>query len=187
MMKDKYRVLIRSTWAVLIAYCLIKVLFGTCFDLVSESENFIAISTYIDNHLILKKITACCATLLSGYFVICAMLKQKYLKWYQLLIFVPLTIIKSISQWDIKLPGYILDIVILIILPMVTYKGITKERILRPILGSVLFISFQVLSMFLSSIALFKIDTLTTLTAILYNLEIYFMIALYYLYSTKEV
>ena len=185
-MKDKYKILIRSTWAVLIFYCIIKVLFGVCFDLMSESKNFIMITEYIDNHLWLKKIVACVTTLISGYFIICAITKQKYLKWYHLIVFVPLTIIKSISQWDIKIFGYIIDLVLLIGFPMIISKGFKlKARILRPIIGYLLVPAFQLLSMFLSSIALFKINDLSTLVALLYNLEFYFLVFLYYLYETK--
>jgi hypothetical protein len=43
-----------------------------------------------------------------------------------------------------------------------------------------------VFSMFLSSISVKDINSLNTLTALLYNLEFYFLIILYYLYETKE-
>ena len=185
-MKDKYKVLIISCWAVLIVYCLIKVLGGNYFELMSSSDNFIAISSYIDNHIWLKRTIACINTIITGYLVLCAVIKEKYLKWYYTIIFVVLSIIKSLIQWDYKFIGYIIDIIGMIIFPiLINNKMRWFSRITRPIAGSALMLSFQFLSMFLANIALFKFNALGTLEALLYSLEIYFCIILYYLYANN--
>ena len=182
MMKDKYKVLINSVWIVLISYCIIKVFFGTCFELIASSENFIKLCSFIDDHTLLKRIIACINTILTGYFILCAVLKQKYLTKKQLLVFIPLTILKSFMQFRFKIFGYVFELFILIIYPMIISK-----KILRPIIGYLLIPLFQILSMFLSNIALFEFTAINTLTALLYSMEIYFCIILYYLYSIKKV
>lgn len=195
MMKDKYKVLINSVWIVLISYCIIKVFFGTCFELMTSSKNFLELTLFIDNHILLKRTIACINTLITGYFILCAVLKQKYLTKKQLLVFIPLTIIKSFMQFNFKIFGYILELFILIIYPMIIGKKseliIFKKikingRIFKPIIGYLLLFIFQLLSMFLSEIALLKFTAINTLTALLYSLEIYFCTILYYLYSNKK-
>lgn len=190
MMKDKYKVLIISCWATLIFYAIIKLFGGDCFELMTTSNNFIKVTTYIDQHVWLKKTVACVPTILLGYFTLCAILKEKYLKWYYTLIFILLAIIKSLVQWDFKIIGYLLDIICLIIFPiLINTKMKWSSRVLRPIFGNMFILLFQVLSMFLSNIALFKFNATGTLEALLYSLEIYFCVILYYLYanSRKEV
>lgn len=186
MMKDKYKTLIYSSWAVLIFYCLVKVIFGTDFSLSSSSENFVMISKYIDDHFYLKVILSCITTLISGYFILCAMTKQKKLLLKDFILYALLTIVKCVSQWYFNWLGVLLDFVILIGLPiLINYRNNIKKKIARPIIGYCLVAIFQLFSIFLSNISYIEIDTLGTLEALLYNLEFYFLVFLYYLYALK--
>ena len=70
---------------------------------------------------------------------------------------------------------------------LIIFKKIKiNGRVFRPIIGYLLLFIFQLLSMFLSEIALLKFTAINTLTALLYSLEIYFCTILYYLYSNKK-
>ena len=186
-MKNKYGVLIWSVWAVLISYCIIKVFGGNYFELVTTSNSFIAVCNFIDEHIAFRKILFAILSALSGYFVISSIMKKKLLNWWMSLLFVALMLTKSILQWDFKILGYILDFVIVIFLPMIFMKDHKlKSRILRPIIGYGLIFIFQILSMFIANLALFKFTALNSLSQLLYSLEYYFCIALYYLYSNKK-
>ena len=188
MMKDKYKTLIYSSWAVLIFYCVVKVIFGTDFSLSSSSENFVTICTYIDNHIAIKIALSCVVTLIQGFLLICAITKQKYIKLSNFIIVIILIIIKCISQWYFNWLGVILELVILILIPIIINnknKVQIKNNVLRVILGNGLLILFQMFSMFLSAISYIDIDSLSTLEALIYNLELYFLVFLYYLYATK--
>lgn len=187
MMNNKYKVLICSVWAVLITYCIIKVFGGNYFELTTNSKIFIAVSNFIENNLIIKRMFVAIVSSISGYFIVCSIMKEKYLNWWQSLIFISLLLFKSLIQWKVKLLGWIIDLIILIVLPII----LTKQRnvgtkILRPIIGSLLILAFQILSMFITNFALFKFNALHTLDALLYSLEYYFCIALYYLYSNHR-
>ena len=186
MMKDKYKTLIYSSWAVLIFYCLVKVIFGTDFSLSSSSENFVTISKYIDDHFYLKVMLSCITTLISGYFILCAMTKQKKLLLKDFILYTLLTIVKCVSQWYFNWLGVLLDFVILIGLPiLINYRNNIKNKVKYVVIGCVLVLLFQVFAIFLTSISYIDIDTLTTLEALLYNLEFYFLVFLYYLYALK--
>lgn len=186
-MKDKYRILIITCWTLLIVYSIIKIFGGNYFELMSSSDNFISFSAYVDSNIWLKRTIACINTIITGYFVLCAVLRQKCLKWYHTLIFVAISVTKSLLQWGYQVVGYILDIVGMIIFPIIiNTKDKWLERISRPIIGSILLILFQILSMFLANIALFKFNAVGTLEALLYSLEVYFCIMLYYFYSNNR-
>lgn len=188
MKSNPYKLMINSCWAILIIYSIIKVLGGNWFELMCSSETFIAISSYIDNHILLKKIVACINSLFTGYFVLCAILKQKHLKVYHILVFIPLLIFKSFIQWDYNIIGLILDIVIIILLPIIMLRNEKIiVRIFRPIVGYILIFLFQLFSMFLADIALFTFNNTGTLENLLYSLEYFFCIILYYLYTIKKI
>lgn len=174
-MKDKYKTLICCCWGVLIFYSIIKLISGKSFEIVCENERFIYICNLIDNSW-LRYIVSGIIYSISSFLIYLSMTLRKFKKDFWLLfILFPISFIKDKLYWL----GLILDFITLILLPLIVCKFNNWKRVL---LGVVLVISFQVISLFIRNLGIYYNNDSLTISIIL-SIDYYIMIVLYYLYS----
>jgi hypothetical protein len=180
---NKYGMLIIVSWAVLIICWLIKLFGGNWFELGTENIKFINFCNFVDNTKWLKIILACLIYLFTTYPVLCCILNKKYLNTKLLIIFMPLMIIKSITGWYILWIAYIIDLFIIVILPLIICKFKNWRRV---VLGNVLVLSFQLLTMAIRNIGVGLNSNNTFIEQALIQVDYYIMIMLFYLYNFRR-
>lgn len=181
-MKDKYKTLIISCWVVLLCCFVVKLLGGNFFKIVCENEKFIKFCNFIDGN-ILKYVISFILYFISTYIYFLAIIKNKVSKQKHIII-----IISLILWWVIKLLLnnaqsiiFVLDILYMIFIPII----INKKIWLFSIISFFLNLAFQLISLLTKNIGIKFVDE-TMFMAIIFNIDYYIMIVLFYLYRTKE-
>lgn len=178
---DTYGMLIFVSWIVLIACLIIKIFGGNWFELGTENSKFIEFCTYVDETMWLKMTLACIISLISGYISLCVMLNEKRLSLKNVLIFIPLMIIKSIISWYSSIISFVLDIFIMLGLTTIRNKSFK-----RSILCFVIITLFQLITLFFRNISgNFTLENSFLIQA-LYQIDYYLMLLLFYLYNFKR-
>ena len=172
--KQKYETLIISCWVVLIACFLIKIFGGNWFEIICENQNFINICEWLDRSWV-KYIVATLVYAPSSYLIYLCLTKQKLLDdWWILLILIPAPLLKD----KIAILGWVIDILVLILLPLI--KGKFKNW-LYLLIGIGLTFAFQLVSLLTKNITI-NLTNEPSLIALIMQVDYYIMIILYYLY-----
>ena len=175
--KNIYKVLIESCWILLIFCFALKLLFGNLFAISGESQNFIAFCEWLDTHW-LKYIIATIVYVPSSYLVYCCLTKQKLGKDLWMIVFLlPMAFIKE----RIAIIGIILEFIYVLGIPLIKSKFKDFKWIL---LGIGMTFVFQIVSLITKNIGLY-IDNSSMLVGLIYQIDYYIMIVLYYLYIMK--
>ena len=178
---DKYGMLIVVSWVVLIFCLIVKLFGGNWFELGVENEKFVAFCNYVDNTMWLKMALACLIYLFTNYFILCILINRKKLDKKIVALFLPLMITKSLISWYVLWVSYVLDVLILVILPLIIGK---KWK--RVIFGNLLVMGFQLLTLAIRNISGdFTLNNIF-LVQVLYQIDYYLMIILFYLYTFKK-
>lgn len=181
MPKNQFGLLIKVSWVVLIICFIIKLCGGNWFEFKSENNNFINFCNFVENHNWLKMSIACIIYLISNYFIICILIDKNKLSVKQLLIWFPLMIFKSIISWYIVWLSFVLELIILVILPIIIGK---KWK--RVLIGNLLILSFQIINIIFRNISFYFNVSNTIIENYLSQIDYYIMIILYYLYTFKN-
>lgn len=178
-----YGMLITVSWVVLIACLIIKLFGGNWFALGSDNSRFNNFCNFVENTQWLKMILACIIAIITTYPVYCVMLKEKYLSKKHFLILVPLIIIKSIISWYSAITSFIIDMLIIFVIPIFITKNWK-----RPLICGIIVMVFQLLMIAIRSLT-FNFFGNTFVEQFLYQIDYYLMIWLFYLYTfnTKKV
>lgn len=177
MMKNKYRVLITSCWALLAICCIIKLFGANIFIAGVEEGNFKLACEFINNNESLKFIISVIINTVSCSIYYMAVLKDKKPKIKWLIPLIIYNVLKQIFK-NYNLIFFILDFGMTLGLPII----LNKKRWKFILLGCVLTLIFQFLSMFL------KLDNFTMFDenfsiGVILSIDYYIMLILYYLYS----
>ena len=181
MMKDKYKVLIRSCWALLLVCFGIKIFGGNLFEIVCENERFISLCDYIDNSMFFKILVNCISAFILDSLSFLAIMQYKMYNKKLALIVIPMIIISSISFWYFPILKSILEIGFMIIIPLI-YKVNWK----RIVIGILLIFAFQIVSLITRNIGQLYLDCDKTLIVLIINIDTFIMSILYYLYATRK-
>ena len=185
-MKDKYSTLIKATWVVLICCFIVKLFGGNFFEIACNNEKFVrfcaifstGVPYYIINYVLYH---------VGAYYYYKAVLKEKNLykrKYFLHSVIVITWIIKfliSIYIGNNLVLILIYDTFVMILPPVFLDKSKWK----RSIVGYILNLTFQIITLITKNIGL-KLLTDNLLIIIIYSIDYYIMIVLYYLYSIKE-
>ena len=175
-----YGTLITVSWVVLTTCLIIKLFGGNWFELWWENEKFISFCNYVEDTQWLKMTIACCIYLFTTYPVLCIVLNKQNIGWKLNLLFLPLMIVKSILGWYWIWTSYVLDTLIIIILPIILTKNWKK-----PILGNILVVLFQIITVLIRNMSMdFNVGN-TVIENYLYQIDYYIMIVLFYLYNFR--
>ena len=178
-MKDRYKTLIISCWAVLLCCFVVKLLGGNFFEIVCENEKFIKFCEYCNTGIMYWVISIIAYTF-SGTITFMAICKTEKPKLLFIICNVLFTIIKLIfinfSQYM-----FIVELIYFIIVPIIYNKKFWK----RAIIGEILVIIFQVISLIIKNVGI-KIINNDLLIGLIFSIDYYIMLILYWLYSIKE-
>lgn len=184
--KQKYlkRVII-VCWIALGICFAIKLFGGNLFEIMCENENFIKVCEYADNNAWAYYLINGINSFVLSYFYVLAMCQKiKYTKaeFIILLFSVVLSIcIKANSQ----VLGFVFDIWQAVIMPCVfTIK--TPRKHWNVIIGNILVVIFQLVSMFVKNIGIKVLTGESVLTTIIFSIDVFLMVILYYLYANVK-
>ena len=182
--KNTYGMLITLSWILLIVCLIIKLFGGNWFELNSDNSKFIEFCLYVDENMWLKMILACVIYLISGYFILSCILNKKLDK-KLIFIFLPIMIAKSILNWYFSVLAFILDLIILLVIPIILTKNWKRVLISFVILNAL-----QIITLLLRN-AIFgfyenSFNFNSFIIQTLYQIDYYIMIILWYLYTFKR-
>ena len=181
--KERYLKRVIVVCWVALAICFgIKLFGGNLFEIICENENFIKVCEYADNHWWADYLISVAYCLVSNYFFVLAVCgKWKFTK-TQLIIFVITTFSVCLIKMVSGFIGVVLDFWQVIIMPCVfTIKE--PKRHWFVLLGNVLALAFQMVSMITKNLALVLITNSGVLVSAIYAIDVILMFILYYLYS----
>ena len=178
-----YGMLIVLSWVVLLICLIIKLLGGNWFELGTDNEKFIAFCEYVDTNQVLKRILACIIYLFTTLPILCILLNEQKLKPRNCAIFIPLMICKSIVSWYSVVISYILDFVIIILLPLILCRLKNWKMV---VFGNILVFAFQCILLVIRNLSgiLNNFESFTEQAII--QLDYFLMILLFYLYYFKN-
>lgn len=181
MMKNPFRVMIITCW-ILLVLCLILKLFGAnWFDVYSNTNHFMDLFNFIDNHKALNMIVMCIVSLILNSIVVLAILEQKFYTKIQFLVIVPIIILTSLSYWFSQVLNFILGFAIYLT-PIIWLK----KRWYRSIIGIVLIMTFELISLVTKNIGNWALDNSNSFVTLVLQIDTLILSMLYYLYSNKK-
>lgn len=181
-MKDKYKTLILACWIVLLSCFIIKILGGNFFEIVCNNKTFINICDFIDTSFIKYLVVSLCYTFGTSLYFLAVLNKTKFKNKENILyIILPLFSCLKLLFAKYSVIVFIIDLIFTIITPII----INKRKWLNSIIGYILIIIFQLISLLTKNIGIKIIDN-STLTSLIFCIDYYIMIILYYLYNTKR-
>lgn len=173
---------ITVSWIALIVCFIIKLFGGNLFEIVCTNENFIKVCKYADTHLWAYYSIGAVYCFISLYFFILAILQRtKYKKWELCVLIATVLIGSAIKIWNSTI-GLVFDIWQGIIMPFVFSKFKIKS-IIPIIIGNILLIAFQSISVVIRSINYSILTNNGTLINAIFSIDVIFMVVLYCAYS----
>lgn len=191
MMKDKYKTLITACWVVLGVCFLIKLLGGNFFEIMCNNEVVIKVCDFIDKTFLLYIFNFVCYYIAAIYYYKAILKVDKLigrnsiihlfiLVLYVIKLFIQIVLTQNFDINKITLIILIID-TLFMILPIII---INVKLYKRAIIGYLLVLLFQVISMIIKNLGIhFAISS--TLIVAIFSIDYYIMIILYYLYSIK--
>lgn len=178
---NTYGMLITVSWIALIVCLVIKIFGGNWFELWWNNDKFIAFCSYVDNHKYLKMTVSTIVALITTYPIYCVILNDNKPKLKVILILMLSLTLKCIIGWYFPSIGFILDVLILLGLMTIFNKNFKRNVICFGIICI-----FQIITIVTRSLSFNFNETVTTIQGILYQVDYYLMILLFYLYNFKN-
>jgi hypothetical protein len=181
--KERYLKRVIIVCWIALAICFgIKLFGGNLFEIMCNNENFIKVCNYADNNIWAYYILSLIYCYVSHYFFILAMCgKWKFNKTEFIVYSITIISVCAIKLFSSTL-GIIFDIWHVIIMPCVfTIKN--PKRHIWVIIGNILLVLFQVVSMVVKNLSLEIVTNNGLLIGIIYSIDVTLMFILYYLYS----
>lgn len=179
--EDKYLTLIKACWGVLICCFIVKILGGDYFKISCDNKNFIKICEIINNSF-LYYVVLFINYVIQAILYFKAILQIRRVKDKYLILYPIIT-----ASWVIKLLiknsiiTFTIETIIMICTPLI----FDKRRWKRAIKGFLLMLLFQLISFIIKDIG-FKEADKNILTYLIYMIDFYVMMTLYYLYSIRN-
>lgn len=190
---DNYKIFmlkraIKLCWLIL-AWCFaVKVFGGNFFNIICENDSFVKICEWLDRSELYYVISYLFYIINCMIIVFAITSKYRFSFNQTSLMIIAITICWVVKYKNLTI-GMILDILIVeFIVPFIILlrqKYHKKEVIYRLIIGCVLINLFQLISIFVRNLGIFKILNENTLISLIMQIDYYIMLILYLLYSIK--
>ena len=180
--KSPYGLIILISWIALIICLIVKLFGGNWFELWLENDNFIKFCEFVDNTQWLKMVLAFIIGIFTTYPLMCLIYNVKYYKGLWVVLYIIIMILKSLSSWYFKIGSYIIDLLILIIIPMIITKNWK-----RPIIVNILTMALQLLTILIRNVNSGLNAADTFIEQFLIKIDYYLVLILLYLYNTKKL
>lgn len=172
--KQKYKTLLIASWVVLFVCFIIKLFGGNWFNIICENKTFIDLC-YVLDYTKAKYIVSTIVYTTSSYLIYLCLSKQKL---FNDLWILALLIPASWCKENIAIVGWIIDILVWIVIPVIKVKIKNSWWVA---MGIVLILVFQLVSLFTKNINI-NLTNESSLVALIMQIDYYIMIILYYLY-----
>lgn len=184
--KERYlRRVIVVCWIALAICFGIKLFGGNLFEIMCHNENFIKVCIYTDTHFFAYYFLNALNSFILSYFytlAVCQKLKYEALELFVLIATVLLGVIVKLYS---NVMGFVFDIWQMVIMPCI-FTLDTPKKHWNVILGNVLVVAFQLISMFVRNIGLKVLTWESSLTIVIFSIDVFIMVILYYLYSNVK-
>ena len=180
--KSPYGLLIVVSWIALILCLIIKIFGGNWFELWLDNDKFISFCKFVDDTQWLKMVLAFIIGIFTTYPLMCLIYNVKYYKGLWIILYIIIMSLKSLSCWYFKLGSYIIDLLILIIIPMIITKNWK-----RPIIVNIIIMTLQLLTILIRNVNSGLNAADTFIEQFLIQIDYYLMLLLFYLYNTKKL
>jgi hypothetical protein len=181
--KERYLKRVIVVCWIALAICFgIKLFGGNLFEIMCSNENFIKVCNYADNNLWAYFLINGIYCYVCMYFHTLAMIgKWKYNN--SQIIILSITIICGLFVKSIHpIASFAYDLWQGILMPFV-FSWNNKKRIFYILIGNILLIVFQLVSLFVKNIGISIITNNGTLTTVIFGIDVFLMVLLYYFYS----
>lgn len=181
--KEKYLKRVIIVCWIALAICFgIKLFGGNLFEIICTNENFAKVCSYAENHFWAGYLISLLYSYISNYFYVLAMCGKWKFNRTELIIFSATAVIGCAVKMLNPTAGMVFDIWQSMVMPCVfTLKR--PKRHVWVLVGNVLMIAFQMISLFIRNLAFNVVITNGFLIGMIYCIDVTIMIFLYYLYT----
>lgn len=175
-------------WGLLFVCFAIKIFGGNYFEIVVNSPKFVEICTYLDSNIFIYGAIGLASSLVSYFLYYLAILKQltfnkKQLYVYLLTVFVSCVVrVEYDSQGATSIIINIINVAQYFVVPFLLGLDFNWRGFLRVCFAFSLNLCFQLIALFTKNIGI-KFTTESSLVTIIFMIDLYIMLVLYYLYS----
>lgn len=180
---------INICWILLAICFVVKIFGGNFFDIICNNEKFVEFCSYVDNHLWIQMLIGCISSYITYSLYWLAICGKRFFGKKEVIfiaIIIPICVVLRILNAYVAL---VLDVVQYFLVPYIFIRS-SKTKLnnwltRRIIFGFILNLSFQLISLITKNQAI-KHLTDNFLVAIIFAIDVYIMLALYYLYSNTK-
>lgn len=180
---------INICWVLLAICFVVKIFGGNFFDIVCNNEKFVEFCSYVDKSKLLQFIIGCISTFITYTLFYLAICQKIWFTKRELVIVLVTTPVFVLLRMLNDTLAFIMNFIQLFAMPFIFKRNksiILKSWFIRVLIyGNVLNFLFQLISMITKSQELGYL-TNNFLVAIIFAIDVYIMLALYYLYSNKK-
>ena len=181
--KERYLKRVIIVCWIALAICFgIKLFGGNLFEIMCENENFIKVCEYADNHwwsyYTLNTINS---LVLIYFFDLAICQKLKFEKW-ELLTIIATVLIGNIIKSYSNIFGLVFDVWQMFAMPCVFLRK-TPKKWLNSLIGNVLLVIFQMMSLFIRNIGIKILTGESLLMTLIFSIDVFLMILIYFGYS----
>lgn len=177
-------------WIMLIVCFIIKLFGGNWFEIICNNEHFINVCNYLDTHAVVRYCIAFPIYVVSTFFIICACsLCPKPNKKQAITILVCVSCVWFLQLFN-QYVKMVFEILIHILMPFITRRLNENKELIKTtlkktwylgIIGYIISFVFQIISLITKNVGIKVIDD-NTLISLIFMIDFYIMVALYYLY-----
>ena len=181
--KERYLKRVIVVCWIALAICFgIKLFGGNLFEIMCENEKFIKVCEYADNHFWVSYIINSAYCFACMYFHTLAMIRQWRYDGFQLTVISATVLIGNFVKLINPIVSFCYDIWQGIVMPyLISFRK--NARLIHIIIGNLLLIVFQVISLFVKNLKIGLITENGMLIGIIYGIDVFLMVILYYFYS----
>ena len=178
-------------WALLFACFALKLFGGNYFEIVVNSPKFVEFCQFLDSNIVLYGLIGLISSLLSYALFYLALLRQLWFTKRQFIVYVISVLFSCIVRIVFDNEGIfsiiinILNVVQCVVMPFVLRIDFSKRYIFRVIIGNILNFAFQFIAIITKDIGI-KFITGSSLQMLIFTIDVYIMLGLYYLYSNRK-
>lgn len=183
-------------WVLLFVCFVVKIFGGNYFAIIVNSPKFVAFCKYLDSNIFLYGLIGLISSLISYFFYYLAILKKLMFSKREFIIYITSVIVFCVLRVSlIHSPlrnafSYAINFIQYFVVPFLFEFHISKRNIVRTTIAFVLNLIFQIVSIITKNIGI-RYITDSSLEMIIFTIDVYIMLVLYYLYSNiinnKEV
>lgn len=177
-------------WALLFVCFVVKIFGGNYFAIMVNSPNFVQFCQFLDSNIVLYGLIGLISSLISYFFYYLAILKKLMFSKREFIIYVASVFVFCILRVSIINFEYrsvittVVNIIQCFVIPLFFDNKPCKRYVFRIAIANVLNFLFQFIAVITKNIG-FNFTTDSSLVTTIFMIDLYIMLALYYLYSNN--